>query len=150
MSQRPKPISDSVRRRFEEQGRRDTKPEMALRRRLHARGLRYRVDRQVIPGLRRRADLVFVGPRVAVFVDGCFWHLCPEHGNIPKNNREWWREKLEKNAARDRDTDERLREAGWKVIRIWEHDVRAKPDETAGHVEEFVRGIQRESGSARP
>lgn len=139
MSDRPAPSSESVRRRFERQGRRDTKPELALRRRLHGMGLRYRVDRQVIDGLRRRADLVFAGPRVAVFVDGCFWHLCPEHGNLPKSNHDWWRDKLEANVARDRDTDDRLAEAGWTVLRVWEHELRREPDAAAARVEEVVR-----------
>lgn len=105
------------------QGRRDTKPEMELRSELHRRGLRYRVDRAVLPDLRRRrADIVFGPARVAVFVDGCFWHSCPEHGNLPKANRDWWREKLRGNVERDRHTDQRLREAGWDPVRIWEHE----------------------------
>ena len=77
--------------------RRDTGPELALRRELHRRGLRYRVDHAPIAGLRCRADIVFTRARVAVFVDGCFWHACPEHGNIPTANREWWQAKLELN-----------------------------------------------------
>lgn len=104
------------------QARRDTAPELALRRALWRRGLRYRVDRKVIPGFRRRADIAFIGPRVAVFVDGCFWHRCPIHGSAPKSNREWWEEKLSRNVARDRDTDARLEENGWYVVRIWEHE----------------------------
>ncbi|WP_082164331.1 very short patch repair endonuclease [Mycolicibacterium obuense] len=71
---------------------------------------------------RRRADIVFTRARIAVFVDGCFWHSCPKHGTSPKANAEWWREKLEMNVKRDRDTDSRLRAAGWTVIRIWEHE----------------------------
>lgn len=110
---------------MQRQGRRDTKPEMLLRRALWARGLRYRVDRAPIPGMRRRADLVFGPSRVAVYVDGCFWHSCPEHATLPKNNREWWREKLAANVRRDRDTDRQLLEAGWQVVRIWEHEVAA-------------------------
>jgi DNA mismatch endonuclease (patch repair protein) len=102
--------------------RRDTGPERALRSELHRRGLRYRVDHAPLAGVRCRADLVFPRSRVAVFVDGCFWHACPEHGNLPKANRDWWRTKLELNVARDRRNDEALREAGWQVIRIWEHE----------------------------
>lgn len=99
---------------------RDTAPEMALRRELHRRGLRYRVDYPVLP--RRRADIVFTKARVAVFVDGCFWHGCPEHGTWPQNNAEWWRTKIEANRARDANTDERLRADGWTVVRVWEHE----------------------------
>lgn len=118
----PEPSSDAVRDRMRRQGRRDTKPEMLLRRALFAKGLRYRVDRAPLPGMRRRADIVFGPSKVAVYVDGCFWHSCPEHATVPKNNREWWIEKLATNVRRDRDTDRQLGEAGWRVIRIWEHE----------------------------
>lgn len=104
------------------QGRRDTRPEMSLRRELWRRGLRYRVDTPPLPGLRRRADVVFARARVAVFVDGCFWHLCPDHATAPKANGAWWSAKLGANVARDRDTDRRLAEDGWTVLRIWEHE----------------------------
>ncbi|SDD13923.1 DNA mismatch endonuclease Vsr [Rhodococcus tukisamuensis] len=118
----PVPASASVRARMREQRRRDTAPELALRRELHRRGRRYRVDRAPLPGLRRRADLVFPTARVAVFVDGCFWHCCPVHGTRPKNNASWWAAKLDTNVARDRDTDTRLADAGWRVVRVWEHE----------------------------
>lgn len=102
---------------------RDTAPELDVRRILHARGLRYRVDRAPpLPALRRRADLVFGPSRVAVYVDGCFWHGCPEHGTRPSANAEWWRDKIARNRARDADTDLRLAEAGWLVVRAWEHE----------------------------
>ncbi len=101
---------------------RDTAPELAVRRLLHAMGLRYRVDRQPLPGLRRRADLVFGPARVAVYIDGCFWHGCPLHGNSPRTNTEYWRTKLDGNRARDSDTDRRLADAGWRVVRAWEHE----------------------------
>jgi len=104
------------------QRRRDTKPEIALRRELHRRGLRYFVDRAPIKGVRRRADLVFPRRKVAVFVDGCFWHSCPQHATFPKNNAQWWTDKLAANVVRDRDTDARLAEQGWTVIRVWEHE----------------------------
>lgn len=101
--------------------RRDTSPELALRRELHRRGRRFRVVYQV-PGNRRRTiDIAFTRQRVAVFVDGCFWHACPIHGNYPHANSEWWTTKLTTNVARDRDTDRLLQEAGWRVLRIWEH-----------------------------
>ncbi|WP_233608252.1 very short patch repair endonuclease [Nocardia stercoris] len=99
-----------------------TAPEIALRRELHRRGARYFVDRAPLPGLRRRADLVFPRLRVAVYVDGCFWHSCPEHATFPKRNAEWWAAKLAGNVARDRDTDARLTTAGWLVVRVWEHE----------------------------
>lgn len=115
---------------------RDTAPELAVRRILHAHGLRYRVDRAPLPELRRRADLVFGPSRVAVYVDGCFWHGCPEHGTEPRANAEWWRDKLARNRARDADTDLRLAEAGWLVVRVWEHE---DPQAVAGRVMDLVR-----------
>ncbi len=103
------------------QGQRDTKPELALRRELHRRGRRFFVDRAPLPGVRRRADLVFPRRRVAVYIDGCFWHRCPVHATRPKNNANWWQDKLAGNVGRDRDTDRQLTEAGWLVVRLWEH-----------------------------
>ncbi|NMD95435.1 very short patch repair endonuclease [Rhodococcus sp. BL-253-APC-6A1W] len=108
--------------RMSRQRRRDTAPEVALRRELHRRGLRFYVDRAPWPGVRRRADLVFPRRRVAVYVDGCFWHRCPLHATDPKNNAEWWADKLAGNVERDRDTDSLLAAAGWTVIRVWEHE----------------------------
>lgn len=115
---------------------RDNRKEVALRSTLHARGLRFRIHSRVLEPSRRTIDITFPAPRVAVFVDGCFWHGCPVHGTSPKNNAAWWRAKIDTNIARDRDTDRRLREAGWSVIRIWEHeDIEAAAD----RVEEVVR-----------
>jgi DNA mismatch endonuclease (patch repair protein) len=116
--------------------RRDTKPELALRRLLHGRGLRFRVDRAVLADRRRRADIVFGPAKVAVYVDGCFWHGCPIHATWPKANAEFWREKIEANQARDRDTDKRLERAGWHVERVWEHEL---PQEAADRIEQIVR-----------
>jgi DNA mismatch endonuclease, patch repair protein len=121
---------------MQRQARRDTAAELAIRREVWRRGLRYRVDLPPIPGLRRRADLVFSKARVAVYVDGCFWHRCPVHATSPKANSEWWRDKLDANVKRDRDTDRRLTEAGWTVIRIWEHE---DAFAAAGRVEAAVR-----------
>lgn len=101
--------------------RRDTGPELALRSALHRMGLRFFVDRAVM-GNRRRVDIVFPTERVAVFVDGCFWHSCPVHGTTPRRNREWWVSKLDANRARDADTDRVLGDRGWTVIRFYEHD----------------------------
>lgn len=101
--------------------RRDTSPELLIRQILHRRGLRYRVD--FAPGVdkRRRADIVFTRARVAVFIDGCFWHGCPSHFVQPKSNAEYWESKIETNRQRDRDTTARLEKAGWTVLRFWEH-----------------------------
>lgn len=101
--------------------RRDTACELALRSAVHRLGLRYRVD-WPLPGTKRRADLAFITARLAVFVDGCFWHGCPRHATYPKANAAWWREKLARNIARDRDTDASLRRDGWRVLRFWEHE----------------------------
>lgn len=101
---------------------RDTQVEIALRKALYAAGLRYRVHRRPVQGVRREADIVFVGAKVAVFVDGCFWHGCPDHATWPKNNAEFWRTKIEGNRQRDIDTDTRLAEAGWLAVRVWEHE----------------------------
>ncbi len=120
-----------------QQRSRDTEPEIALRRELHQRGLRYRLHTRPLPGFRRQADIVFRSARVAVFVDGCFWHRCPLHRTEPRNNAAWWREKLDKNVERDRDTDRVLAAAEWVVIRVWEHDT---PADAADLVEEAVRG----------
>ena len=94
---------------------------MALRSAVHRLGLRFRVDRKM-QGTSRRADLVFIFAKVAVFVDGCFWHGCPIHRTWPRANADWWREKLEANVRRDRDTDASLRRLGWVVLRFWEHE----------------------------
>jgi DNA mismatch endonuclease (patch repair protein) len=101
---------------------RDTKPERLVRSLLHARGLRYRVAAKPLPGLRRTADIVFRPVKVAVFIDGCYWHGCPEHYVAPRTNSGYWSEKVLRNVSRDRDTDERLKAAGWTVLRFWEHE----------------------------
>lgn len=118
---RPVPSSQGVSARMSRQRRLGTEPELQLRRLLHARGLRYRVGHPV-PGRRRRTiDIAFTRARLAVFVDGCFWHACPVHGTSPTANGEWWSDKLAGNAARDRDTDVAPASAGWSVLRVWEH-----------------------------
>ncbi|MFF5427261.1 MULTISPECIES: very short patch repair endonuclease [unclassified Streptomyces] len=104
------------------QARRDTAAEVMVRRLLHAAGLRYRVNVPV-PGLPRRTiDIAWGGARIAVFLDGCFWHGCPLHATHPKANAEWWRAKLDRNMARDRETTEHLIAQGWVVLRFWEHE----------------------------
>jgi DNA mismatch endonuclease (patch repair protein) len=100
----------------------DTRPEVALRSAVHALGLRFRKHVAPVRGLRCRADLVFARQRVAVFVDGCFWHGCPEHGVSPRTNSSYWQAKLGGNVERDRRNDAALAEAGWTVVRVWEHE----------------------------
>lgn len=116
---------------------RDTKIELAVRKIVFARGMRYRVDARPEPSLRRKADLVFRGPKIAVFLDGCFWHGCPVHYIPPKTNDGYWGGKVGANRARDVDTTEKLREAGWAVLRFWEHE---DPAEIAEAIELAVRG----------
>src|SRR4051794_36769834 len=118
METMPEASNPAVARRMQLQRRRDTGPEVAVRRLVHAHGLRYRVNALLpIPGVRRRADLVFTARKVAVFVDGCYWHGCPLHATWPKANAAWWADKLAGNVTRDRDTDRRLHELGWTVVR---------------------------------
>ena len=117
-------------------GRRDTPHEVELRRLLHRTGLRYRIDAAPIDGIRRRADIIFPSAKVALFVDGCFWHLCPVHGEIPTRNHEWWNAKLTRNRNRDHETDRFLAEAGWISLRIWEHQA---PESVVRRIERLVR-----------
>ncbi|MFD4433878.1 very short patch repair endonuclease [Nocardia sp. NPDC058497] len=117
----------------------DTGPELALRRALYARGLRYRVTVRPLPQLRRTADIVFTTDRVAIFVDGCFWHGCPEHHRPAIRNSGFWLQKIAANQDRDRDTSMRLREAGWTVIRVWEHE---DPAVAAERIENTIRHLR--------
>lgn len=118
----PVPSSAAVSARMSRQGSRDTTPEVAVRRLLHAAGLRYRLNVPV-PGIPRRTiDITFGKDKIAVFMDGCFWHGCPQHATKPKANAEWWRNKLDKNMARDNETTRHLEAAGWTVLRFWEHE----------------------------
>lgn len=138
----PPASSTAARSRMQRQRRRDTKPELKIRQLLHAAGFRYRVDAPLpVPGVRRRADLLFSRVRVAVFVDGCFWHRCPQHATSPKSNANWWQAKIDRNVARDADTDRRLGEAGWRVVRIWEH---TPPAEAADRIHRIV--MERRAG----
>jgi DNA mismatch endonuclease (patch repair protein) len=123
---------------MQSQPRRDTEPELALRRELYRLGLRFRIDVPIVPGTRRRrVDIVFAKARVAVLVDGCYWHGCPIHSPTgPKENAWYWAPKLARNRERDRDTDQRLTSVGWRVMRVWEHE---RPDEAAQRVAEVVR-----------
>jgi len=100
----------------------DTDAELAVRRALHSAGFRYRKHYSVPRRPRRSIDIAFPGKRIAIFIDGCFWHGCEIHRTVPKSNRAWWQAKLDENRRRDRDTTEVLVEQGWTVLRFWEHD----------------------------
>lgn len=128
--------SAATRKTMQANRSRDTRPELAVRSAVHARGLRYRVAIRPIRGVRRSADLVFTRARVAVFLDGCFWHGCPEHFHLPATNPEYWGPKIAANAARDAETDRLLAAEGWAVLRFWEHTVAV---EAATRIEGVVR-----------
>lgn len=118
-----------------------TDAETSLRKELHARGLRYRLHVPLLTKPRRVADIVFPSPKVAIFVDGCFWHGCPEHASWPKSNAQFWRDKIETNRARDADTDRRLRAEGWRVVRVWSHEAAG---DAAARIEDIVRAGKRQ------
>ncbi len=129
--------SDAARNTMRANRRVDTGPERALRSALHQRGLRFRKDlRLKLAGSSARPDIVFTRARVAVFVDGCFWHSCPEHGELPKSNRAFWAEKLRRNVARDRENNRTLEKNGWTVLRFFEH---VPPAEAAEAVFDAIR-----------
>lgn len=115
----PAPLNDTVRRQMSTMRRRDTKVELAVRRELHRLGLRFRVHHRGLPGT---PDIVLTRARIAIFVDGCFWHRCPTHWVAPKNNADWWQAKLTGNVDRDRRKDRELEERGWTPIHVWEHE----------------------------
>lgn len=136
-SRPPRPSSENARRTMLANRRKDTSPELAVRRRIHAAGLRYRVDFPAdATDRRRRADIVFTRAKVVVFIDGCFWHGCPEHFIAPKSNADYWGPKIARNMERDRTSTARLRNAGWRVLRFWEHE---DPDDVAPRIIEAVR-----------
>jgi DNA mismatch endonuclease, patch repair protein len=141
---RPAPSSPEASRRMRRVRQRDTAAESAIRRALYACGLRYRVQVPVLSKPHRVADVVFLGPRVAVFVDGCFWHGCPEHATWPKKNADYWRAKIVANQARDADTDSRLRADGWESVRVWAHEA---PAEAAARIGALVRSRKATKGS---
>lgn len=143
-SRYPRPLSEGRSRNMKANRRADTKPEVALRSALHARGLRFRKDflLRIGDGVRVKPDVVFTARRVAVFVDGCFWHVCPEHGRYPSTNDWYWTPKLRRNMERDKRVTAALRDAGWQVVRAWEHE---PVSDVAAKVESCVRhGGQRE------
>jgi DNA mismatch endonuclease (patch repair protein) len=134
------PSTEGVSVRMARQKTRDTACELVIRRCLHRSGFRYFTHRRPVQALRREADIVFPRLKVAVFVDGCFWHGCPVHGTWPKANSDWWRAKIEANRLRDSDTDRRLSEMGWRVVRIWEHE---DPEQAALRIAAVVRNRRR-------
>lgn len=123
------PLNDHVRDEMRKMPRRDTKPELALRKELYRRGIWYRVNLGGLPG---RPDIALTRAKIAVFVDGCFWHACPVHGTLPRNNRDWWHAKLARNVERDREKDAALVALGWIPLHYWEHD---DIDEVADEIE---------------
>ena len=132
----PEPTDPAVSKRMKRNRRRDSRAELALRSELHRRGLRFRVDMRLrASGRLIRPDVVFTRARLTIFVDGCFWHCCPEHSNMPRANTAYWKPKLARNVARDRAVDAALAAEGWRVLRAWEHE---DPVEVAGRVAEFV------------
>jgi DNA mismatch endonuclease (patch repair protein) len=141
-----KPLSPAISARMSRQASKNTACELAVRRLLHAAGLRYRVEYPV-PGMaRRRIDVAFTSVKVAVLIDGCFWHGCPEHATQPKSNATWWRQKLDRNMARDRETTEHLVEAGWEVLRFWEHEA---PKDVTSRITAVVERRRAERGPNR-
>lgn len=130
------PSSPDVSRRMSQVRSSGTDAELQIRREIFRRGLRYRVDRRACRDVNSRADLVFGPVKVAVYIDGCFWHSCPKHSTIPKANRDWWVRKLDRNKERDQQTDRALSRHGWKVIRIWEHE---DPIAAANRIEKVVK-----------
>lgn len=116
--------SDSRRKMMSRIKGRNTGPELSLRHYVWALGLRYRLQYRIG---RTRPDMVFIGAKLAVFVDGCFWHGCPLHSTMPKNNREFWKEKLTRNRERDAQNTQWLVTNGWRVLRLWEHEIEASP-----------------------
>jgi DNA mismatch endonuclease (patch repair protein) len=147
-SSRPVPSSESVRSRMSRQRRRDTQAEKLVRQLLHARGVRYRVDARPEPDLRCKADIVWRALRLIVFIDGCFWHACPDHATRPRANSEWWAKKLDENVRRDRRTDSELAERGWTVLRFWEHEAPATVADAICAQLGQLRGAAAESGQA--
>jgi DNA mismatch endonuclease (patch repair protein) len=135
-TRRPPPLNPTVSAQMRRMGRASTGPELRIRKELHRRGLRFRVNHRMLPG---RPDIAFTRARLAVFIDGCFWHQCPEHGVIPKNNHDWWHKKLRRNVERDQEKDAQLGQMGWQVLRFWEHE---DPTTVARVIEERWRVLR--------
>ena len=139
--------SSDASRRMAKVRQKGTDAEVALRQEMHRIGLRYRIDYEVLRKPRRVADVAFPGRKIAVFVDGCFWHGCPEHATWPKQNAEFWREKIEANRRRDADTNDRLRSLGWTVLRFWSHESPAEAAKAVARVVAKANSKHRASSS---
>lgn len=144
-SRAPASKSAAVRRVMQANRSRDTLPERRIRAELRRAGLRFRTDREPEPGVRCKADIVFAKARVCVFIDGCFWHGCPRHFKCPIANRAWWAEKILDNRLRDRRQRGRLQRRGWRVLRVWEHELRR--GRVSGIVSIIVRALRRRTGA---
>ncbi|MFH9299069.1 very short patch repair endonuclease [Streptomyces sp. NPDC017520] len=140
------PSSPGISARMSRQASRDTKPEVAVRKLLHAAGYRFRVNARVPDMPRRTIDIAFPRARVAVMIDGCFWHGCPAHATQPKSNAQWWRDKLDRNMARDRETTEHLAAQGWTVLRFWEHEAPEGAAELVAAAVDGRRGRNEDGG----
>jgi DNA mismatch endonuclease (patch repair protein) len=139
--------SPAVRRSMQSNRPRNTAPEVALRSALHRAGLRFFKHRRPVAALRCEADIIFPGSRVAVFIDGCFWHGCPQHGTFPKTNAEWWAAKLEATRTRDLKNERALTAAGWTVLRVWEHESTA---DAVARIRASVSSADRVRGATGP
>lgn len=142
---RIQPSSPEASRRMAKVRQKGTGAEIELRRELYRNGLRYRVGYVVLRRPRRVADIVFPRRKIAIFVDGCFWHGCPQHATWPKRNAEFWREKIEANRQRDADTNERLRSIGWTVLRFWSHESPTEAARVVAHVVAMIDAQHRAS-----
>ena len=129
----PNPTNAVATKKMRANRRVDTKPEIRLRSSLHRMGLRFRKDYPIrlSSGRKVRPDIVFTKKMIAIFIDGCFWHSCPEHGSLPKSNKDYWLPKLKENVGRDKLNDSGLEQDGWRVIRVWEH---VEPDRAARQI----------------
>lgn len=142
------PSSPDASRRMARVRQKGTDAEVALRQEMHRIGLRYRTDYEVLRKPRRVADVAFPGRKIAIFVDGCFWHGCPEHATWPKQNADFWRQKIEANRQRDSDTNERLRSFGWTVLRFWSHESPTEAARTVAHMVAMIDPKHRVSSSS--
>lgn len=144
---RIQPSSPETSRRMAKVRQKGTDTEIALRRELYRRGLRYRIDYKVLKEPRRVADVAFPALKVAIFVDGCFWHGCPKHATWPKQNAEFWRQKIESNRIRDADTNARLQDADWTVLRFWGHESPIEAAEVVARLVTIMRSKRCKSPS---